>query len=145
MASADDLIPSYSFEVTLDGISFSFTKVTNLSGTVEIETIVDGGTNDAPVILRKPKRSPDMLVLEKGTYTSAKDMLMTMFTEGSKIEAININVLRNGSTVRMFFITGGVVVRREYSPLDSLESGVLLESLQIAHTGLTEVPLPFAF
>ena len=143
MASAADLIPSYSFEVTLDGISFSFTKVTNLSGSIEIETIVDGGNNDSPVILRKPKRNPDMLILEKGVYTSAKDVMMAMFTEGSKIDAININVLRNGSTVRMFFITGGVVVKREFSPLDSLESAVLLESLQIAHTGLTEMPLPF--
>ena len=143
MADASDLIPSYSFEVTLDGISFSFSRVTNLSGSVEIDTIVEGGNNSSPIILRKPKRSPDMLVLEKGVYTSAKDVMMAMFTEGSKIEAININVLRNGSTVRMFFITGGVVVRREFSPLDALDSSVLLESLQIAHTGLTEVPLPF--
>lgn len=142
MADASDLIPSYSFEVTLDGISFSFTKVTNLSGSVEIETIVDGGSNNSPVILRKPKRSPDMLVLEKGVQTTVKDMAMAMFTEGSKIAAININVIRNGKTVRMFFVTGGVVVRREFSPLDSLESAMLMVSLQIAHTGITEVPLP---
>ncbi|MBR4812917.1 MAG: phage tail protein [Lachnospiraceae bacterium] len=142
MADASDLVPSYSFEVTLDGVSFSFTKVTNLSGSIEIDTIVEGGSNNSPVILRKPKRSPDMLVLEKGVQTTFKDVAMALFTEGSKISAININVLRNGKIVRMFFVTGGVVVRREFSPLDALESAVLLESLQIAHTGITEVPLP---
>ena len=143
MASADDLIPSYSFEVSLDGVSFSFSRVNNLSGSIEIETIVEGGNNNSPVILRKPNRNPDVLVLEKGVYTSVQDVAMAMFTEGSKIDSISINVLRNGSTVRMFFISGGVVVKREYFPLDSLESAVLMESLQIAHTGLTEVPLPF--
>ncbi|MBR6101492.1 MAG: phage tail protein [Ruminococcus sp.] len=143
MASADDLIPSYSFEVTLDGISFSFTKVSNLSGSIEVDTIVNGGNNDAPVVFRKPKRSPDMLLLEKGVYTSVKDVAMALFKEGTKIDAININVLRNGKTVRMFFISGGLVVRREFSPLDSMESAVFMETLQIAHTGMTEIPLPF--
>ena len=143
MMSAKDLIPSYSFEVSFDGISFGFSKVTNISGSIDIDTIVDGGKNDSPVILPVPKRSPDMLVLEKGTYTSLGDMGFSLFKEGSQIAAITISVLRNGSTVRMFFVTNGVVVRREYSPLDASQSAVLCEYLQIAHTGITELPLPF--
>ena len=143
MASVNDLIPSYSFEVNFDGFSFSFTKVVNLSGSVEIETIIDGGSNNSPVILRKPKRSPDMLILEKGVYTSVKDMAFTIFSEGTKITSIHINVKRNGKTVRMFFITNGVIVKREYSPLDAMDSSVLIEKLSIAHTGITELPLPF--
>ena len=43
----------------------------------------------------------------------------------------------------MFFITDGVIVQREISPLDALDSAVLLQSLKIAHTGMTELPLPF--
>lgn len=138
-----DAIPSYSFNVTFDGIPFSFTKVNNLGGSIEIDTIVEGGANDSPVILRKPKRSPDMLVLERGLHTSLSDVGFALFKEGSAIGAISINVLRDGKTVRMFFVTGGIVVKREFSPLDSLESGILVQMLQIAHNGLTEVPLPF--
>ena len=78
-----------------------------------------------------------------GLYTTVKDMSFAMFKEGTKVGSIHINVLRNGYTVRMFFITNAVIVRREFAPLDSLTSGVMIESLQIAHTGLTEVPLPF--
>lgn len=144
MGSAKDIIPSYSFEVSLDGIKFSFSKIENISSSIDIDTIVDGGNNNAPVILRKPKTNPDVLVLQKGMYTSMKDCSFALLKEGTKIGSINISVLRNGSTVRMFFITNGVIVKREFSPLDSLESAVMIECLQIVHTGLTEIPLPFA-
>ena len=37
----------------------------------------------------------------------------------------------------------GVIVEREFSPLDAVESTIMVQSLKIAHTGLTEIPLPF--
>ncbi len=141
--SASDLIPSYSFEVSLDGISFSFSKVVNLSGSVDIDTIVDGGVNDAPVILRKPKRNPDILILEKGCYTSVKDTMYSLVKEGTKIASVSITVLRDGKTVRKFYVTNAVVVKREYSELDAMQSSVFIKSISIAHTGLTEIALPF--
>ena len=55
MASSD-FIPGYSFSVNLDGFNYSFSRVSNLSGAMEIDTIIEGGNNDAPVILRKPKK-----------------------------------------------------------------------------------------
>ena len=143
MPSANDLITSYSFSVTLNGLSFSFSKVDNISSSIDIETIVSGGSNNAPIILRKPKQNPDVLVLERGIYTSMQDVKLAMFKEGSKISAINISVLRDGEIVRMFFIRNGVVIKREFSSLDSMDSSVMIQSMQIAHTGLTEVPLPF--
>ncbi len=143
MSSAGDIIPSYTFEVSLDGIGFSFSKVSNISGSVDIDTITEGGANNAPVILRNPKRSPDMLVLEKGLYTSFSDTAFSFLKEGTKITSISISVLRDGKTVRMFFVTNGVVVSRQFSPLDAMNSSVLTVSLQIAHTGITEMALPF--
>ena len=142
--NASDLIPNYSFTVRLDMLSFGFKKVSNLTSTIDVETIIDGGTNDAPVIVRKPKKNPDMLILEKGLSTTMKDLEFgLLFKEGRKIDNISIDVKRDGKTVRMFSVSGGVIVGREFSPLDSMEGDVLLESLKIAHTGITEVPLPF--
>ena len=92
MSSASDLIPSYSFDVRMNGLSFSFARVSNLSGTIAIDTIIDGGSNDSPVILRVPKKTPDMLILEKGLYTTFGDMSFALFTEGSSVGSININV-----------------------------------------------------
>lgn len=138
----DSLIPNFSYSVTFDMIKVGFTKVSNISGSAEIETIVNGGHNDAPIILRKPKRNPDMLVFERGIHTSLSDTAFAFFKEGHKVDAITINVLRDGKTVRMFFVTGGIIVRREYAPLDAMGSGVFLQALQVAHTGITEVALP---
>lgn len=142
MASSD-LIPGYSFNVNFDGFNYSFTKVSNLSSSVEIETIIEGGNNSAPVILRKPKRSPDYLIMERGLHSTVADLAFSFFTAGKKISVITITVQRNGSIVRVFTATDAVIVQREFSPLDAMESTVMLQSLKIAHSGLTEVALPF--
>ncbi len=142
-SSSSDFIPGYEFSVNLDGFMYSFSRVTNLSSSAEIETIVEGGNNDSPVILRKSKRSPDYLMLERALHSTFTDMAFSFFTVGRKIDAITISVQKNGSTVRMFFAAGGVIVEREFSPLDAVESTILVQSLKIAHTGLTEIPLSF--
>ena len=49
-----------------------------------MDTIVDGVHNEAPVILPKPKRNPDMLIFEKGLKADLKDFMFSMFTEGRK-------------------------------------------------------------
>ena len=141
--SSSDLIPGYSFKVNFDGFNYSFSKVSNLSSSVEIETIVEGGNNSAPVIFRKPKHNPDYLIMERGLHSTVADLAFSFFSVGKKIAVITITVLRNGSIVRVFTVTNAVIVQREFSPLDALESTVLLQSLKIAHTGLTELALPF--
>jgi phage tail-like protein len=142
-SASSEFIPGYSFSVNFDGFSYSFGRVSNLGGTIEIDTIQEGGNNDAPVILRKPKRTPDYLILERALHSTLTDVAFSFFKEGRLISAITITVKKNGKTVRMFFVTNGVIVQREFSPLDALDSSVMLQSLKIAHTGLTELPLPF--
>ena len=142
MSSASTLIPNYSFSVTFDMFKVGFSKISNISASAEIDTIINGGHNDAPVILRKPKRNPDMLVFERGIHCSLSDLAFSYFTEGRKVDSITINVQRDGKTVRMFFVSGGIIVRREYAPLDAMGNQVFLEALQVAHTGITEVALP---
>ena len=143
ISSSSDFIPGYEFTVNMDGFNYSFGKVSNLTSASEIETIVEGGNNDAPVILRKPKKNPDYLLLERALHSTVADLAFSFFSVGTKVDAITISVKKNGKTVRTFFASGCVIVEREFSPLDALDSAVLLKSLKIAHTGLTEVALPF--
>ena len=144
VSSAKDFIPGYSFTVNLDGFNYSFSRVSNLAGSCEIETIVEGGSNESPVILRKPKRTPDFLLFERGLHSTLTDTAFSFFSVGKKIDAITISVKKNGNIVRMFFASGGIIVEREFSSLDALESTVMVQTLKIAHTGLTEVALPFS-
>lgn len=143
MASHDKYIPNFSFEVKIDGMSFGFAKVNNISGSIEFDTITEGGNNDAPVILPKPKKNPDMIVFEKGLKADLGDVMFSMFTEGKAVANIMILVKLNGKIKRIFTITKGVIVRREFGPLDAMGEEVFIEALQIAHTGLIEIALPF--
>ncbi|MBQ3841582.1 MAG: phage tail protein [Ruminiclostridium sp.] len=138
---SSEFIPGYSFTVNLDGFSCSFGKVQNISSSIEVETIVDGGNNSAPVILRKPKRNPDFLVLERALHSTLTDIAFAFFDVGTQISSITISVKKDGKTVRMFFVTNGVIVEREFSPLDAMDSAVLVQSMKIAHNGITELPL----
>jgi T4-like virus tail tube protein gp19. len=143
MASHNSYLPNYSFEVRIDGSSFGFSKVNNISAGIEFDTIVNGGSNDAPVILPKPKRTADMIVFEKGLKADLSDTMFSLLTEGKKVGGIMIFVKLNGSIKRIFSISTGVIIKREFSPLDAMGDQVFLEALQIAHTGLTEIALPF--
>lgn len=138
--SAGDMVPAYSFKVSLDSISFSFSKVSNISSSIQYDAIVEGGNNDAPVILPKPKSSPDMLTLEKGVTTSTKSKVFALIKEGCKISEIEIDVLKDGKTVRSFYASDGVIVAKQFTDLDASESTMFVEALHIAHTGLFEMP-----
>lgn len=139
MSRKDDIIPSYCFAVQMDSTKMNFSKVSNISGNIEVETITNGGNNDMPIVLRKPKRTPDMLVFEKGVYTTPEDVNFSAFKEGKKINSIIITVKRDGKAVRMFCASHGVIIKRQFSNLDAMQGDILMESLQIAHTGITEV------
>lgn len=143
MSSHNSYLPNYSFEVRIDGISFGFAKVNNISGSIEFDTIINGGHNDAPVILPKPKRTPDMIVFEKGLKADLSDLMFSLLTEGKKVDNVLIFVKLNGKIKRIFSLSSGVIIRREFAPLDALGEEVFMEALQIAHTGLTEIALPF--
>ena len=66
----NSIVTNNNFIVSLNLLVFSFSKVTNISGNIEMEALEEGGYNDSPRILRKPKTSFDTLVLEKGVQTS---------------------------------------------------------------------------
>lgn len=141
IATSNDLIPTFSFSVQFDNVKMRFTKVSNISGSIETETITNGGFNEAPVVLRKPKKQPDLLVFERGIYSSADDVEFAALKEGSRINSIIIMMTRNGQNVRTFCAEGGVIIKRQFTNLDALNSAVLLEMLQVAHMGITEIPI----
>ena len=143
MASHNSYLPNYSFDVRIAGVSFGFSKVDNISSGIEFDTIVNGGNNDSPVIMPKPKRSPDMIVFQKGLKADFDDTMFSLLTEGKKVSGVMIFVKNNGKIKRIFTITSGVIIRREFSSLDAMGGDLFLEALQIAHTGLTEIALPF--
>ena len=136
----DSYMGNYIFEVKLGiFLNLSFSRISNLSGELEYETVGEGGNNDKMVFLNKPHRRPDRIVFEKGMQTGVSDALYAFISEGVKINNIMIFVKKGARTEKIFWIDQGIVTERSFSDLDALRGTVLIKSMELAHTGLIEL------
>ena len=132
----NSIVTNNNFIVSLNLLVFSFSKVTNISGNIEMEALEEGGYNDSPRILRKPKTSFDTLVLEKGVQTSNMEINLKV---GMAVNAGTIMVMHNGSIAKTYAFEYGLITKWETNGLDALRSDVFIRRIEISHTGLIEV------
>lgn len=138
----EKLLPSYNFLVTIGQNIYSFSKVSNLVAQIEYETVPEGGNNDYPLLFPKQKSSPDTLILEKGVRTRALDPSFNLLVEGMQVEMVTILLVKDGRHLeKVFYFKKGLIVKRTFSDLDAKGNELLIETLEIAHSGLEEIPL----
>lgn len=138
----EKLLPSYNFLVTIGQDIYSFSKVSNLVAQIEYETVSEGGNNDFPLLFPKQKSSPDTLTLEKGVRTRASDQSFNSLVEGMQVEMVTILLVKDGRHLeKVFYFKKGLIVKRTFSDLDAKGNELLIETLEIAHSGLEEIPL----
>lgn len=138
----EKLLPSYNFLVTIGQDVFSFSKVSNLVSQIEYDTVAEGGNNQYPLLFQKQKNNPDTLTLEKGVRTRASDRAFNSLLEGMQVEQVTILLIRDGEqVVKAFYFEKGLITKRSFSNLDAEKSELLIETLEIAHSGLVEIPL----
>lgn len=138
----EKLIPSHSFLVTIGPLVLSFAKVSNMVAQIEYDAVIEGGNNDYPHLFKKAKTKPDTLVLEKGVRTRATDVSFDLLLEGMQVELGTILLLKDGIDLqKAFYFKRGLIVKREFSKLDAMSNEVLIETLEIAHSGLVEIPI----
>ena len=60
MTMRETLLLNNRFHVILGEMMYSFARVSNISGSVEVETVNEGGANECPVLLysRRARRNP---------------------------------------------------------------------------------------
>lgn len=139
----DKLVSSNRFIVSLGVGVFSFSKVSNITTEIDVDTILEGGNNDTMHIVQKQKQKPDTLVLEKGARARLSDPLYSLLAVGLSIEMATIIVLNHSVTPqKAFYFKRGVITKRVLSTLDAMSSEILIETMEIAHTGLHEIPIP---
>ena len=136
MGIHDSLTANNNFVVSLNLMVFSFSKVTNLSGKIELETVQEGGYNDSPRFFVAPKKSVDTLILEKGVQSSALDQTLRV---GMPIHAGIIMVMDHGSVRKSYSFDYGIITKWETNELDAMQSQVFLRKVEISHTGLIEI------
>lgn len=84
MAIQNNLAKSTRFKVILNGKSLGFSKVSNISATMEFETVTEGGVNDRVHYLQKPRQSMDKLILEYGIASG--ELSRTTLTAGYELK-----------------------------------------------------------
>lgn len=139
MALQDNLAKRTKFQVLLNGMPLGFSKVSNISATMEFETVMEGGVNDRVHYLQKPRQTLDKLILEYGIASG--ELMRTTLTAGSELSmGIVIMVMpEEGAIPTATYEAGwGVVTKWEIDTLDALSSGILIKRVEISHTGLNE-------
>lgn len=139
MAKQDNIAKRTRFMVILDGMPLGFSKVSNISSTMEFESVSEGGVNDRIHYLPKPKQSLDKLTLEYGIASG--ELLRTTLTAGYELKAgIIIMVMPDSGSIptAIYQADWGIVTKWEIDTLDAVSSGVLVKKVEISHNGLTE-------
>lgn len=130
------------FEVKFDQMSVSFSKVTNVASKIEYDTFIEGGQNDFPIYLQKPKKQPDTIIFEKGIHTGLTSTDFGKIREGMKLKNVMIFVKHQGETDHVLYFDTGLVLSKTFSEFDASGRSVLIEKMEIAHSGLKEMSMP---
>ncbi|MFI3228360.1 MAG: phage tail protein [Clostridia bacterium] len=130
-----------------NNFSFSFAKVSNISQSIEYESIIEGGYNESPHFLPKQRTKADTITLESGIRRDLTGVVTSFLTSdyltGLDVgNAINIGIIivMNGllpSKAYTFDI--GVVSKVEIGELSANSGEILIKKLEITHSGLKEV------
>lgn len=135
------LLLNNQFLVSIDETLYSFSRVTNLSDTVEYEPYQEGGYNDYPQLLRKPKTRMETVILERGILYGSLVSALTKqkkLTAGMPVKSVVIMVMNRGRVVRHYYFEHGIITRWEMGELDAMGNEPLIRKVEIAHEGLHE-------
>lgn len=132
---AEDLLINYDFIIYLGEDSYGFSKVSNLSMELEYESVGEGGRNLSPLLFIKPKGKQDVLSLERGVRLGSEGVSLTLST-GARIAGGIIATLKGGDPALVYTFDEGLVTKVEIGNLDAMGRDILIEKMEIAHTGL---------
>lgn len=139
MSARKDFLLNNQFRVAVGQDMFSFAKVSNLSDSYELETVSQGGANTCPEFLFKQKSRYETLILEKGVPNDL--MKKSRITAGTRLTEVLIMVMQHRVLKKCYHFDYGIVTQWEVSPLDAVGNEILIEKLEIAHSGLKELTI----
>lgn len=122
------------FLVLFGGIRYGFSKVSNMAAEMEYDSIVEGGRNWSPHLFSKPSSKLDTMTFERGRAVFPPPLSPTLEV-GTCVEMVIIMV-NNGQMCHSFGFDWGMVTKLTYGDLDALHREILIEKMEIAHSGL---------
>jgi phage tail-like protein len=140
-ASDPDPLPTYKFWVEIESIIVAhFQECTGLRMERSVDTIEEGGVNDHLLIL--PGRNKYSNITLKNGMTETSE-LWNWYQEGlhdAKVKRVNFSILLHnlqGDVVKRWNVIDGFPVKWEGPQFTSDSNNIAVETLEIAHHGLT--------
>lgn len=139
---SDNLINNNRFIVTIGPLLTSFAKVSGISKSIDYETKEEGGRNDFVHLIRKnPTVQSNVLRLEKGVGRFNPLVLSAngMIKLGVRIPLPGTIIVLNSNydISKVYGFEDITIVKWEISDLDAQSSEVLLDKVELIHSGLT--------
>lgn len=139
MTDRDKLLANNQFIVTVGPLVYSFSSVTNISDSMEVEVVQEGGVNLHPQMLWKPKTKLETIVLERGIQIGAGGLQDRLLTTGMTVLVVTIMVMNRKEVSKVYFFDEGIITKWEVGNLNAMGKDILIRKVEITHTGLHEL------
>lgn len=134
-------MPAYHFIVEWGGVRTGFTEVSGLTMETQVIEYREGSSPDAAVTKMPGLTKFSNIVLKRGIQKGDNDFFKWMQTiQGSKVERrdILISLLNeNHEPVMSWRIRNAFPVKIEVAPLKASANEVAIETIELAHEGLS--------
>ena len=141
MAQANQPIPAYHFIVNWGGTRLGFTEVSGLSIETEVIEYREGSSPNSIKTKMPGLRKYTNVVLKRGVYAGDNEFFQWINTiNGSKVDKrdVVISLLdEDHQPVLTWKLYRAWPVKLDVSPLRAEASEVVIETLELAHEGLT--------
>ncbi len=138
-------VPGYNFQVFIQMVPMSFSKISGLENGVETEPFVEGGYNRYTKSLLKPVSTEKILTLERGMVSAANmnflaAMLAGRFAVGQRLNIPLALVVRDhgGKLAKIYAIEGATVRKWSASELNAASGNIIIETFELVYERLED-------
>lgn len=140
--SSEKLITNNKFIVTIGPLLTSFAKISGIGRSIEYESKEEGGSNEFVHLIKKNSNlQSNTLILEKGVGRINPLVLSEdgMIRVGERLSMPGTIVILNSNNdiSKIYGFEDIVIVKWEISQLDAQSSEVLIDKVELIHSGLT--------
>ncbi len=136
------LLLNSNFIVQIGSVSFSFARVRNISESIEVESVREGGDNQNVHSLLRQRSAEQKIIFERGLIAGSDGEADEDLRPGAVVTNVQILVMDHGSIKKNYYFDRGLITRWELSGLDAMEGRPIYRTIEITHSGLHEGQKP---
>ncbi len=142
MSIRDSLLLNSNFLVHIGSAVYSFARVKNISESIEVESVREGGDNQHVHSLLKQRSSEQKIVFERGLLADPDGQADTELQPGTLVSNVQILVMSRGAIKKNYYFDEGLITKWEISGLDAMDGKPIYRTIEIIHSGLHEGKAP---